>query len=200
MFPLLYIDGEQKKKEEGLSVILRDVMIEAKTLIAAESTNLFLIDEDDGTLNNKEISAKIPLDEKKGGIIANCALRGLPVVVSNATKDRRFVEACDNPESLAGGIDSLLCVPVMNNEGHVIAVIQAINKQNNGTFTWYDEFLLQNLCNHVSVSLQELDNPHATRLSKVIELMKETERHEQDQEKKVLQARKTRRSSSSSER
>jgi len=227
MFPLLWIDDKTThamKREEALNKILQDVMVEAKELVSAEGTQLFLVDEgsqtlqctnsgsnsNDYALGSESRPVKIPIGPS-GGIVGISAQTHQPELIHDTQKDSRFDPKSDNANNSYKSIKTMLCVPVCDNEGRVIAVIQAVNKCERPSeadtnkskrrnrrkleFTWYDEFLLQNLANHVSVSLQELDNPHDDRLGKAIELMQKTERHEhhnKDRSHSILRERQTR--------
>ena len=79
----------------------------------------------------------------------------------------------------------MLCVPVFDIHGNVIAVIQAINKVKRGIatqkvdsdekegFTKSDSRVLKALATHVSVSLQSIQSEEESRLRDTMKILKE---------------------------
>jgi GAF domain-containing protein len=83
-------------------------------------------------------------------------------------------------------IRSMICVPVFDSRGRVIAVLQAINKANRGltrrdshfnatpSFSKTDESILKVLASHIAVSLQNMYEPDVElSLNETINILKE---------------------------
>ena len=83
-------------------------------------------------------------------------------------------------------IRSLVCVPVFDSRGRVIAILQAINKVKRGLtrrdsvhttdagFTKTDESILKVLATHIAVSLQNMYEPDVElSLNETIDILKE---------------------------
>jgi hypothetical protein len=83
-------------------------------------------------------------------------------------------------------IRSMVCVPVFDSRGRVIAVLQAINKVNRGltrrdshlnvnpSFSKTDESILKVLASHIAVSLQNMYEPDVEiSLNETINILKE---------------------------
>jgi GAF domain-containing protein len=83
-------------------------------------------------------------------------------------------------------IRSMLCVPVFDSRGRVIAILQAINKVNRGLtrrdshhttdphFSKTDESILKVLASHIAVSLQNMYEPDVElSLNETIDILKE---------------------------
>lgn len=218
MFPLYFIDTNkvQKLKQDAhMDSIFRDMVKEAKGLIGAESTCLFLVvdtpsctspsspshgstlarkDPGEKYLYRKYVDASsrnekgtwVPLGK---GIVSRAALSGEAVNVYDARTEPDF-DIHIHQQIPSEKIKNILCVPVFDAHGDVIAVIQAVNKiavgsatgtQGKGSlsrkgqgFTSNDMQVLQALAAHVSVSLQSMHEEDAViSLSDTIKVLKE---------------------------
>lgn len=181
MFPLLFIDSkkaEKRKKQNGLDLLFMDVVEEAKKLVGAEATTLFVVEGEElyaryvggeGSKHIKEI--RMPLGT---GIAGRVALTGEPAVIYDVREEPDF-----NPSYDSGTFKtkSMCCVPVKDVEGRVVGVVQAINKvaQRSPTrgggpgnpgkrhtrvkkgFTMDDLGILQQISNHAAVFMQGMD-------------------------------------------
>lgn len=215
MFPLYFIDNNkvQKLKQDAhMDSIFRDMVKEAKGLIGAESTRLFLVVDTPSctspsspshgsTLARKDPGEKYlycnaSSRNEKGtwvqlgkGIVSRAALTGEAVNVYDARTEPDFDIHCHG-EIPSEKIKNILCVPVFDAHGDVIAVIQAVNKIAEGSatgtqgkgplsrkgrgFTSNDMQVLQALAAHVSVSLQSMHEEDAViSLSDTIKVLKE---------------------------
>mmetsp|Transcript_23 Transcript_23/g.31 ORF Transcript_23/g.31 Transcript_23/m.31 type:complete len:475 (-) Transcript_23:51-1475(-) len=201
MFPLLFIDpnkNEKLKKEAHMDSLFEDVMEEAKGLVGADFTSLFMVvdsetsttpsamsdDLKDKFLYSKSFGKAIPLGH---GIISRVAMTGDSFVAIDAQTHPDF-----DPEIWAPLCDlevkGLACVPVFDAEQRVIAVIQAVNKiesspsitkdeeeKINGEliFSHKDVQVLEALATHVSVSIQNFqEEENELKLKDTIKMIK----------------------------
>jgi tRNA-specific adenosine deaminase 1 len=189
MFPLLLIDSSkvQRLKEEAhIDSIFRDIVEEAKDLVGAEFTRLFLVvDSPSSTkpsshvhgegdqylygkyaygMNAAEDVMRISMGK---GIVSRAVFTGEAVNVYDVHTEPDFARDIWDDE-MRTKIKSMVCVPVVDSQGRVIAVIQAVNKirkgvvretdpptrSERGGFTASDVQVLKVLASHVSVALQ----------------------------------------------
>ena len=150
MFPLLFLDpnkNQKLKRDAALQKIFRDIMSEARTLIGAQSANMFLLVD---KVPNKDGTAPVPnpdgrflyvkyLDSDSGevshrsfkfgkGIVSRSALTGQTWNIKDVETEPDF-----SPEMQKDKVKNLVCVPVLNSEGKTFAVIRAYNKIEEGT-------------------------------------------------------------------
>ncbi|GMH79403.1 hypothetical protein TL16_g08133 [Triparma laevis f. inornata] len=187
MFPLLLIDSkkiEKRKKEAALDGIFLDVVNEAKELVGAEATSLFVVENDHiyakyvGGMRSDHIKEiRIPVGK---GIAGRVALTGEPAIIYDVRSEPDFNSKFDNEGFIT---KSMVCTPVIDSEGNVIAVVQAINKVAEGGqqlgrrkgFNQKDLQVLQALGSHISVALQGLDaEDEGVRFKDTIKMLKET--------------------------
>ena len=189
MFPLLLIDSSksQRLKEEAhIDGIFRDIVEEAKDLVGAEFTRLFLVvDSPSSTKPSSHVhgegdqylygkyaygmnSADDVMRVSMGkGIVSRAVFTGEAVNVYDVHTEPDFARDIWDDE-MRERIKNMVCVPVVDSQGRVIAVIQAINKirkgvvretdpptrSERGGFTASDVQVLKVLASHVSVALQ----------------------------------------------
>lgn len=123
-------------------------------ILNAERSSLFLIDYKTGELwskvaqksQSKEI--RFPIDK---GIAGHVATTGNLLNISNAYGDPRFFGEVDDETGFK--TETILCSPIINRNGDIIGVVQAINKKE-GLFDDEDESLLKALSSHLSVALE----------------------------------------------
>jgi adenylate cyclase len=124
-----------------LEKTLQSVMDEARDLMSADRSTLWLIDEESNELWSKVknadgtslIDLRIPADR---GIVGYVASTGETLNIPDAYKDPRFDPASDKRTGYL--TRTILCMPVFNSGGKLIAVTQLINKKQ-GTFNSSDE-------------------------------------------------------------
>ncbi|NET37215.1 MAG: GAF domain-containing protein [Cyanothece sp. SIO1E1] len=124
-----------------LDKTLRSVMDEARDLMQADRSSLFLLDPDKGELWSKiATSDGQPLREiripAKKGIAGYVASTGQILNIPNAYEDPRFDPTID--KATGYHTRNILCMPVFNSEGNLIGVTQLINKHQ-GNFNGSDE-------------------------------------------------------------
>lgn len=124
-----------------LEKTLQAVMNEARQLMQADRSTLFLLDRDKGELWSKVAKAdgqtmleiRIPINRGIAGFVAST---GQIVNIPNAYDDPRFDPTTDR---LTGYLTrTMLCMPVYNSERTLIGVTQLINKHQ-GAFNNSDE-------------------------------------------------------------
>jgi adenylate cyclase len=124
-----------------LEKTLRAVMDEARDLMQADRSTLFLLDREQGQLWSKVETAdgstlmeiRIPADRGIAGYVAST---GQALNIPNAYEDPRFDPSTDKRTGYR--TRNILCMPVYNSEGALIGVTQLINKHQ-GSFTSSDE-------------------------------------------------------------
>jgi len=137
-----------------LDELLALIMSEVTRLMEAERSTLFLCDED-----RREIWSKIAqgttVEEIRlpygKGIAGHVAETGEAVNVPDAYADSRFQREWDQRTGFR--TRTVLAVPIRNNRGVTIGVLQVLNKRK-GTFTADDQTLLAALASVAAVSLE----------------------------------------------
>jgi tRNA-specific adenosine deaminase 1 len=173
MFPLLFIDSKKiqiRKHEAHLDSIFRDVVTEARGLVGADRTSLYLlVDNETDTVHpspdgkflyekydnrDKSQTARkkerwIPLGR---GIISRAALTGESWNIQDAQNEPDFVPVSGLPRE-ESDVRCMLCVPVMDSSGRPIAVLEAVNKVAKGVEDDQDD---TDYSQHAPVALGEL--------------------------------------------
>ena len=120
----------------------------------ADRSTLYLLDEDTDELWSKVVQgdAVIEIRLKPGeGLAGAVASTGKPLNIKDAYQDVRFDAAWDRATGYR--TRSTLCVPMKNQHGRTIGVVQVLNKCE-GHFTVADEALLTALASHAAVSIE----------------------------------------------
>ncbi len=125
----------------NLDITLQAVMSEARDLMQADRSTLFLLDADRQELWSKVATAggetmmeiRIPADRGIAGYVAST---GQTLNIPNAYEDPRFDSTVDQRTGYQ--TRTILCMPVFNSNGALIGVTQLINKTQ-GYFTASDE-------------------------------------------------------------
>lgn len=142
--------------ELGKMVI--QIMKKVRDIIGASTWSVFLLDEETGELvlektsirYFKEKQSKIRI--KPGEGVPGWVLReGIPVIVPDVTKDRRFV--CDLTGSDSS--HSLVCVP-LKSKGKVIGVMEFGNNDDSEPFTKNDIDLLMKISYYISLAIERV--------------------------------------------
>jgi sigma-B regulation protein RsbU (phosphoserine phosphatase) len=137
-----------------LSELLGRILEVAKVQVDAERGTLFLVDEKTNEiwsliahgLEKQEI--RLPLGK---GIAGHVAKAGETVIIPDAYADPRFNPEVDKRTGYH--TRSILCLPIFNKAGKVIAALQLLNK-NEGTFTEEDAEFLRTLSGHMALALE----------------------------------------------
>lgn len=132
-------------KSLDLEKTLQVVMNEARHLMHADRSTLFMIDWEKGELWSKVAKAdgktmmeiRIPADRGIAGYVAST---GQTLNIPNAYEDPRFDPTIDQQTGYR--TRNILCMPIYNSEGARIGVTQLINTPQ-GSFTRSDEEFMQ---------------------------------------------------------
>ena len=139
-----------------LETTLRSVMDQARDLMQADRSTLFLLNRETNELWTKVAKAdgktmmeiRIPANKGIAGYVAST---GQPLNITDAYDDPRFDPSTDKQTGYR--TRTVLCMPVHNAKGELIGVTQLINK-NQGTFTTSDEEFLRAFNSQAGMALQ----------------------------------------------
>ncbi|MEG4805247.1 GAF domain-containing protein [Microcoleus sp. ARI1-B5] len=139
-----------------LETTLRAVMDQARDLMQADRSTLFLLNREANELWTKVAKAdgKTMVDLRisaNKGIAGYVASTGQPLNITDAYDDPRFDPSADQQTGYR--TRTVLCMPVHNAKGELIGVTQLINK-NQGTFTASDEEFLRAFNSQAGMALQ----------------------------------------------
>lgn len=128
-----------------LEATLRFVMEQARDLMQADRSTLFMLSKETGELwtkvANKDGTEIIPIRiPSNKGIAGYVASTRQPLNIPDAYKDPRFDPSADQRTGYL--TRNILCMPVFNSSMELIGVTQLINKQP-GSFTSSDEEFMQ---------------------------------------------------------
>ena len=148
--------SEKVAAMESLDDILRLLVRISTEQLGADRTTLFLNDEATNELFSRvaqgNLSQEIRLMNDRG-IAGWVFQRGVPVIIHDAYKDRRFDSSVDQQTGYT--TQSILCVPVRNAKGKLIGVAQALNKKK-GRFTKEDQKLLGAIASQGALGLESM--------------------------------------------
>ena len=139
-----------------LETTLRAVMDQARDLMQADRSTLFLLNRETNELWTKIAKAdgitmmtiRIPANKGIAGYVAST---GQVLNITNAYDDPRFDPTTDRQTGYR--TQTVLCMPVYNAKGELIGVTQLINK-NQGSFTNSDEEFLRAFNSQAGMALQ----------------------------------------------
>jgi len=139
-----------------LEKTLQSVMEEARVLMQADRSTLWLIDEESGELWSKVksgdglslVELRIP---SHSGIVGYVASTGECLNIPDAYQDPRFNPDADKRTGYL--TRNILCMPVFDSSSKLIAVTQLINKSQ-GTFTSSDEAFMRAFNIQAGVALE----------------------------------------------
>lgn len=129
------------------------VMKKVKATTGAKTWSLQLVDEP----FLKTIAMKAPGNIQKlklkvnDGISGQVLKKGIPLIVNNISKDRRFHSQSDGFKRMK--IKSLLCVP-LKVKGRTVGVLRLINKNSDGCFTDIDKKFLSDAAYCAGMSME----------------------------------------------
>jgi len=140
-----------------LDVLLSNVMTSATKIMRAEASSLMLLDEE-----TEELVFEVALGVKKSllskiriksgdGIAGWVAREGIPLLVSDVTKDSRFSSKVD--ELTGFKTKSILCVP-LKVENKLIGVLEVVNRIDGGIFLEEDIRLFTLFSNLAAICIQ----------------------------------------------
>lgn len=146
--------AEALRSTLNLKDLLRLILAKITSLMEADRATLYLLDETQNELwselvqGDEVLEIRLPIGE---GIAGAVAKTGRSVVLRDAYRDARF----HNDIDLKTGYRtrSMLCVPMRDNQGKIIGVIQVLNKLR-GYFSPEDEHFLTTLATHAAISIE----------------------------------------------
>jgi signal transduction histidine kinase len=138
-----------------LDVLLHLIVGKITELMEADRSTLYVMDESRTELWTKVLQAdeireiRLKVGEGIAGWVAEA---GETVNIEDAYQDKRFQPDID----LRSGYRtrSILCTPMKDNLGHIIGVVQVLNKKNGCEFTSEDAELLEALVSQASIAIE----------------------------------------------
>lgn len=141
--------------ERDLDRLLARIVEEAKRVVDADRCSLFILDQEKNELWSKVAQGlgttvlRFPLGRGIAGVVAQ---KGQVINLPDAYKDERFNPAVDRATGYA--THSILCMPMLDHEGRVAGVLQALNKRSGAPFDVEDEELLGAMGGQAAVAIQ----------------------------------------------
>lgn len=137
-----------------LDALISKIVSKISEILDADRASLFLLDSE-----KKELWSKVAQGTEMAeirfpmtlGLAGHAACTGTIVNISDAYLDSRFNQSVDRETGYR--TRSILCVPVLNRDGKIIGVTQAINKHS-GCFEQDDEEMIQALSSEIAVALE----------------------------------------------
>ncbi|TRY93028.1 hypothetical protein DNTS_009487 [Danionella cerebrum] len=131
---------------DDVSVLLQEIIIEARNLSNAEICSVFLLDRvsqelvakvfDGGVVNEDEKEFRIPADQ---GIAGHVATTGKILNIKDAYSHPLFYRGVD--DSTGFRTRNILCFPIKDENEEIIGVAELVNKTNGPWFNRFDEDL-----------------------------------------------------------
>ncbi|KAK6296211.1 hypothetical protein J4Q44_G00339240, partial [Coregonus suidteri] len=131
---------------DDVSVLLQEIIVEARNLSDAEICSVFLLDQvshelvakvfDGGVVSDDEKEFRIPADQ---GIAGHVAMTGQVLNIKDAYSHPLFYRGVD--DSTGFRTRNILCFPIKDENNEVIGVAELVNKTNGPWFNRFDEDL-----------------------------------------------------------
>jgi signal transduction histidine kinase len=162
----------------NLNTLLTLIMDNVTSLLDADRSTLFLL-SDDGTelwskimQGNELREIRLKLGE---GIAGWVAQSGETVNIPDAYADHRFQQDVDRRSGYR--TRSILCMPMRNNMGRIVGVVQVLNKKDGVPFSEADESLLALLGSQAAISIEN-SKLYLSVISKNVALLETQEKLE----------------------
>ncbi len=142
-------------RELDLTRLLQIIMDRASRLLNADRSSLFVVDEERGELWSKIAQGlevreiRVPIGQ---GIAGRVAATGERVNLGDAYDDPRFNRDVDRRTGYR--TRGILCAPVRDVGGRVVAVLQLLNRRDGAPFDADDERLLDAFVGQVAIALR----------------------------------------------
>ncbi len=140
--------------------ILVVVMKKIKDMTSAESWSIILLDEDSGELILQHAEGKSRKKKMKQfrlkpgeGIAGWVAEKGIPVVVADVTRDKRFSSRVDRHTGFR--TKTLMAAPIKS-KGQVLGVLEVINKTTGESFSEEDLDLLMRFVDQAALAVERI--------------------------------------------
>jgi phosphoserine phosphatase RsbU/P len=157
-------------QEIKLDPLLELIVAEVTAAMQAGRSTLFLVDREkpdelvsriaEGVVA-KEIRVKVGT-----GIAGQTAQVRQTTNIPDAYKDSRFNSAFDKSSGFR--TRSILAVPIVDQQGALVGVVEVLNKKGGGAFTKEDENFLQAICVHLSIALQRAEMVESYLQSQIV--------------------------------
>lgn len=143
--------------EPMLDELLETFTLKIGQILQADRTTIFVVDEDRQELWSKiaqgtggdSLEIRLPLDQ---GIAGYVATSGEGLNIPDAYADQRFSDATDQQTGYR--TRNILCMPVMNSHGKVVAIAQLLNKIGTLPFSTEDEARFARFAPSIGVLLE----------------------------------------------
>ncbi len=138
-----------------LNELLEMVLERVSSVVGSDRATLYLLDEETNELWSKVAQGEHVLEIrlKVGeGLAGSVARTGRSLNLKDAYQDVRFDGEWDRRTGYR--TRSVLCVPMKNQHGRTIGVVQVLNKDGGQYFTTEDEALLSALASQAAVSIE----------------------------------------------
>lgn len=140
-----------------LQTTLQVISLKIAQLLQAEQVTFFIVDRKHQILWSKNargkdgelISIEIPID---AGIAGYVATTGETLNIPDPYNDARFNPKIDRDSGFRSR--SILCLPIIDSQGEVFAVVEALNKQGNISFDKRDEERFYELTQSLEFAVQ----------------------------------------------
>jgi len=142
-----------------LNNILDTIMKKAKKMTSAEAWTVFLMDEGIGELVFARTEGKKTKDTEKfrvkigEGIAGWVVKEGIPILVSDVSRDKRFLKKIDKAHNSKHKTKSIICIPIKSGE-RLLGIIEVFNKTTKESFTREDFNQLIELFGQVSILIE----------------------------------------------
>ena len=142
-------------RELDLTRLLQIIMDKASRLMNAHRSSLFVVDAERNELWSKIAQGlevreiRIPIGQ---GIAGSVAASGETVNIPEAYEDTRFSQEVDRRTGYR--TRSILCAPVRDSAGRIVAVLQLLNRLDGQPFDAYDERLLDAFVGQIAIALR----------------------------------------------
>jgi len=157
----LYKIGKLLTSTLNTEELLKLVMEKVGELLSAKNWSLMLLDEEKqelyfeivvGESSDKIKGLRIKADQGIAGWVAN---HKQPVLVSDVSKDKRFLSNIDNLSGFK--TQSLICTPLICRD-KVLGVIELVNKKVGEEFTEEDLEILKHLSDYIAIAIDNARN------------------------------------------
>jgi serine phosphatase RsbU (regulator of sigma subunit)/anti-sigma regulatory factor (Ser/Thr protein kinase) len=156
--------------EIQLDPLLKLIVSEVTAAMQADRSTLFLVDRRKPDELVSRVAEGLVSQETRVpfgiGIAGATAQTRLTINIPDAYKDRRFNPAFDKSSGFR--TRSILSAPILNQTGHLIGVVQALNKKRGVAFTLEDEQFLEAICVHLGIALERAEMVEAYLQSQIV--------------------------------
>ena len=148
--------GKERQEKIQLDDLFMEAMATASKLLNADRATLWLVDNVNKELWSKVAvgipAIRVPLGAGIVGWVTNhLATLNIP----DAYKDDRFNPGVDKKTGYK--TNTILCMPIMNEDQKLVGVMQMINKNGKGeVFSDEDELVLKDFCSRIAVAVEKV--------------------------------------------